>query len=176
MNINSLNFKLSIAGIIQLSLGVIICYYLVGSSNVPTGEARSFLWPLSLDEWIYEEGKVGTSIVIAACMGVFMWVKGGRIGSTDFPLEALFSTFRVGFIVMAFTVTIDIFHPSDLSMSFLMYLFFAVSLSGLAIGRVKPSSEIGVVSYRWFKIPALTVGIVVLLGIVFSSFTKDPPL
>ena len=171
--LNSLNFKLSIAGIIQLSLGVIICYYLVGSSNVPTGEARSFLWPLSLDEWIYEEGKVGTSIVIAACMGVFMWVKGGRIGSTDFPLEALFSTFRVGFIVMAFTVTIDIFHPSDLSMSFLMYLFFAVSLSGLAIGRVKPSSEIGVVSYRWFKIPALTVGIVVLLGIVFSSFSKD---
>ena len=91
--LNSLNFKLSIAGIIQLSLGVIICYYLVGSSNVPTGEARSFLWPLSLDEWIYEEGKVGTSIVIAACMGVFMWVKGGRIGSTDFPLEALSSEF-----------------------------------------------------------------------------------
>lgn len=171
--LNLLNLKLSIAIIIQMSLGLIICYYLVGSSNVPTGEPLSFLWPLSLDEWVYEGGEVRTAIVLASCMGVFMWVKGGRLGSTDFPLEALFSTFRVGFIIMAVTVTIDIFHTADLSMSFLMYLFFASSLSGLAIGRVKPSSEIGVVNFRWFKIPSFIVGTVVLLGIIFSSFTKE---
>ena len=148
---NFLNLRFSIAVVLQMLLGAVICYALIGVSNIPDGRSLSIAWVLNLDQWNYENGEVGLSIALATLMSVFMWIKGGLSGSNDFPLEALFSTFRIGIIVMAFTVTIDIFHVADLSMSTLMYVFFAASLSGLAIGRIKLSSDIDKPNFGWFK-------------------------
>ena len=170
---NFLNLRFSIAVVLQMLLGAVICYALIGVSNIPDGRSFSIAWVLNLDQWNYENGEVGLSIALATLMSVFMWIKGGLSGSNDFPLEALFSTFRIGIIVMAFTVTIDIFHVADLSMSTLMYVFFAASLSGLAIGRIKLSSDIDKPNFGWFKIISLLVVAVISLGVVFASLSKD---
>jgi len=170
---NAWNIKVSLAICFQTFVGAILCYFIVGYANLPSQETISLYWIFDLDQWVYEEGEVGLTIVLAAFMSVFMWVKGGLAGSTDFPLEALSSTFRIGIIVMAFTVTIDIFNGADLYMSTLMYLFFASTLSGLAIGRLKPSSNSGVVTLRWLRVVSVPVGMIVLSGLLFASFSKD---
>ena len=170
---NSLNIKVSLAICFQTLVGAILCYFIVGYANLPSQETISIYWIFNLDHWVYEEGEVGLAIVLAAFMSVFMWTKGGLTGSTDFPLEALFSTFRIGVIVMAFTVTIDIFSGADLYMSTLMYLFFVSTLSGLAIGRLKPSSDSGVVTLQWLRVVSILVGMIVLSGLLFASFSKD---
>ncbi len=171
--LNFLNFRFSIAFVLQMLLGVTICYSLIGVSNIPDERGFSVFWGLDVDQWDYRNGEVSLSIGLATLMSVFMWVKGGLSGSNDFLLEAMFSTFRIGIIVMAFTVTIDIFHVADLSMSTLMYVFFAASLSGLAIGRIKPSSDINKPNYGWFKIVSIVVTAVILIGLLFASISKD---
>ena len=171
--LNSLNIKISLAICLQTLGGAILCYFIVGYANIPSQETISIYWIFNLDQWVYEEGEVGLVIGLAAFMSVFMWIKGGLTGSTDFPLEALSSTFRIGIIVMAFTVTIDIFNEADLYMSTLMYLFFASTLSGLAIGRLMPSSDSGVVTLRWLRMVSILVGMIVLSGLIFASFSKD---
>jgi hypothetical protein len=170
---NAWNLKVSLAICLQTFVGAILCYFTVGYTNLPSQETFSLYWIFDLEHWVYGEGEVGLAIVLAAFMSVFMWVKGGLTGSTDFPLETLSSTFRIGIIVMAFTVTIDIFNEADLYMSTLMYLFFASALSGLAIGRLKPSSNSGVVTLRWLRVVSILVGMVVLSGVLFASFSKD---
>ena len=171
--LNFLNLRFSIAVGLQMLLGAVICYSLIGVSSTPDGRSFSMFWALNFDQWNYENGEVGLSIGLATLMSAFMWIKGGLSGSNDFLLEALFSAFRIGIIVMAFTVTIDIFHVADLSMSTLMYVFFAASLSGLAIGRIKPSSDISKPNFGWYKIVSLMVSAVILVGVVFASFSKD---
>lgn len=171
--LNFLNLRFSIAVVLQMLSGSVICYYLIGVSNIPDERGFSIFWVLNIDQWDYESGEVGLSIALATLMSAFMWVKGGLSGSSDFLLEAMFSTFRIGIIVMAFTVTVDIFHVADLSMSTLMYVFFAASLSGLAIGRIKPSSDIDKPNFGWFKIVSFLVVAVILVGVLFASLSKD---
>ncbi len=171
--LNLLNLRFSIAVVLQMLSGAVICYSLIGLSNIPDEQGFSMSWGLNLDQWNYENGEIGLSIALATLMSAFMWIKGGLSGSNDFLLEALFSTFKIGIIVMAFTVTIDIFHVADLSMSTLMYFFFAASLSGLAIGRIKPSSDIDKPNFGWLRIISLLVVAVISVGVVFASLSKD---
>ena len=68
---------------------------------------------------------------------------------------------------------LDAFHTSNLGLKFLMVLFFVVSLSGLAVGRVRPS--VGSIDSRsiWLKVAGLLVVLIGGVGVLFSFMKRE---
>ena len=96
-------------------------------------------------------------------------MRGGFSGAADFPMEALMFSFRIGIVVLAITVTLDMFHPAELHLNMLMLLFFASSLGGMAIGRVMPAEGTSMNGSKWAQVIAVLIAAVVSLGALFSA-------
>ena len=162
-----------IAFLIQALIGSIVVYLAVGYVSIPSDTAFSLSWAKGIGEWEYSGGEVGVVLVLAFIFAVFSWFKGGLSSGTDFPLESLSRSFRIGILVLAAGAILDAFHTSNLGLKFLMVLFFVVSLSGLAVGRVRPS--VGSIDSRsiWLKVAGLLVVLIGGVGVLFSFMKRE---
>ena len=162
-----------VAFVIQAMIGSILVYVTVGYVNIPDQAAFSISWIKGIGEWEYSDGEVGVVLVLGFLFSAFSWLKGGLSSGTDFPLESLSRSFRVGILVLAVGAVVDAFHPSNLGLKFLMLLFFVFSLSGLAVGRIRPS--VGSIASRrfWLKVIGLVVALIGGFGVFFSFIRPE---
>ncbi len=155
--------------LIQMVGGVVLAYFLVGISNVPDGTDFSKTWIVGIKEWNFDQGEPVLCVILAFVMSAISWMRGGFSGAADSPMETLMFSFRIGIMVLALTVTVDMFHPAELHLKMLMLLFFASSLGGMAIGRIMPARGTSMSGSKWAQVIAAVVVAVVSLGALFSA-------
>ena len=163
----------SLAFLIQAVLGAILVYVTVGYLQVPDKAGFSIGWIGGVGEWEYPGEEVGVTIVLAFFFSAFSWLKGGLSSGTDYPLESLSRSFMLGILVLAAGTIIDAFHNSDLGLTFLMFLFFITSLSGLAVGRIRPSMISSTSKSIWIKVIGLVIVLIAGAGVLFSFIQRD---
>lgn len=155
--------------LLQMVGGVVLAYFLVGISNVPDGTDFSKAWIAGIKEWDFDQGEPVLCVILAFAMSAISWMRGGFSGAADFPMQALMFSFRIGIMVLAITVTLDMFHPAELHLNMLMLLFFASSLGGMAIGRIMPAQGTSMNGSKWAQVIAVLIVAVVSLGALFSA-------
>lgn len=113
------------------------------------------------------------SIVAVAGTIVFLiivWWRGSNVAKEEITLDAVRSGFMWGLGVLFVTVLVDSLVDERVVNGFIVIGFFAVGLLGLSLARF--SSETGethVMSREWVMPILVSVGIVVLLGLVISG-------
>ena len=158
---------------IQMGTGIIVIYLTLGVyilvSSAP-GVDLGWLVVIMSDDSTSNDR---TRAVLSALCAAFLWWRGGRIASIEFPTDHLSMTFRVGLIALSLGAVVDIFHPANLHIFPLMFTFFAAGLIGLSIGHILPASSGGNAQRRWSRVIGGVVGGVVLVGLVFSILQKS---
>ena len=158
---------------IQMGTGVIVIYLMLGAyilaSSAP-GVDLGWLFAVMSDDSTTNDR---TRAVLSALCAAFLWWRGGRIASIEFPTDHLSTTFRVGLIALSLGAVVDIFHPASLGIFPLMLTFFAVGLIGLSIGHIMPASSNREGQRRWTRVIGGVVGGIVLIGLALSILQKS---
>ncbi len=158
---------------IQMVTGIIVIYLLLGTYILVSSTPGVDLGWLSVVMSDDSTSNDRTRAVISALCAAFLWWRGGRIASIEFPTDHLSMTFRVGLIALSIGAVVDIFHPANLHIFPLMFTFFAVGLGGLSIGHILPTSSSRRGQQRWTRIIGGVVGGIILVGLVFSILQKS---
>ena len=158
---------------IQMATGIVVIYLTLGAyiltSSAP-GVDLGWLSAIMSDDSTSNDR---TRAVLSALCAAFLWWRGGRMASIEFPTDHLSMTFRVGLIALSLGAVVDIFHPANLRIFPLMFTFFGVGLIGLSIGHILPSSGGGNAQRRWTRVIGGVVGGIVLVGLAFSILQED---
>ena len=158
--------------VIQMVTGVVIVYLMLGTYILPSGPGLNLGWlGAVMSDVASTDDRVRA--MIAALFAAFIWWRGGRIASIEFPTEHLSTTFRVGLIALSLGAVVDIFNSANLNIFPLMFTFFAAGLTGLSIGHILPTSSSRNVQQRWTRIIGGVVGAIILVGLVFSILHKS---
>ena len=171
--IGLLKIRPSISFCTQMFCGALLVYLLVGITSIPDGIGFDLTWIGGLDEWGFKFGEPTHLVVSAFVMSSIVWLRGGLSGASDFPMESLIFSFRIGVLILAVCVIVDMFHSSNLHLNLLMLLFFASSLGGLAIGRIIPGILPKIKGIRWATIILGMVDCVLGVGAFFSSLGNE---
>ena len=158
---------------IQMGTGITVIYVLLGTYILVSSAPGVDLGWLSVVMSDDSTSNDRTRAVISALCAAFLWWRGGRMASIEFPTDHLSMTFRVGLIALSIGAVVDIFHPANLHIFPLMFTFFAVGLAGLSIGHILPTSSGSRGQQRWTRIIGGVVGGIVLIGLVFSILQKS---
>ncbi len=157
---------------LQMVAGVIIIYLMVASQVTPETEVLNLSWIGTLIS-----GEAPENFTLRALYGSLggtaLWWRGGHMGSVDIPSESLSTSFRVGILVLAIAAVIDIAHPADLNVFPMMFIFFASGVAGLALGYMAPTSSQANVRSMWTRVIGGMVGVLVVLGLLFSLLRRD---
>ena len=158
---------------IQMGTGIVVIYLTLStyilSSSAP-GVDLGWLSAMMSDDSTSNDR---TRAVISALCAAFLWWRGGRMASIEFPTEHLSTTFRVGLIALSLGAVVDIFHPANLHIFPLMFTFFAVGLVGLSIGHILPASSARNGQRRWTRVIGGVVGGIILVGLALSILQKS---
>ena len=158
---------------IQMGTGIIVIYLLLGTyilaSSAP-GVDLGWLSVIMSDDSTTNDR---TRAIVSALCATFLWWRGGRIASIEFPTDHLSMTFRVGLIALSLGAVVDILHPANLHIFPLMFTFFAVGLAGLSVGHILPASSGRRGQRRWTRVIGGVVGGIVLVGLAFSVLQKS---
>lgn len=158
---------------IQMGTGIIVIYLLLGTYILVSATPGVDLGWLSVIMSDDSTSNDRTRAIISALCAAFLWWRGGRMASIEFPTDHLSMTFRVGLIALSIGAVVDIFHPANLRIFPLMFTFFAVGLAGLSVGHILPTSSSRRGQQRWTRIIGGVVGGIVLVGLVFSVLQKS---
>ena len=158
---------------IQLSTGVVVIYVILGTYILASAAPGVDLgWPAAV---LSDDASTNdrTRAIISVLCAAFLWWRGGRIASIEFPTDHLSITFRVGLIALSLGALVDVLHPANLHIFPLMFTFFAAGLVGLSIGHILPTSSNRRGQQRWTRIIGGVVGAIILVGLVFSILRKS---
>ena len=158
---------------IQMVTGIIVIYLMLGTYILVSSAPGVDLGWLSVIMSDDSTSNDRTRAIISALCAAFLWWRGGRMASIEFPTDHLSMTFRVGLIALSIGAVVDIFHPANLRIFPLMFTYFAVGLAGLSIGHILPTSSGRRGQQRWTRIIGGVVGGIVLIGLVFSILQKS---
>ena len=158
---------------IQLSTGVVVIYVILSTYILASAAPGVDLgWPAAV---LSDDASTNdrTRAIISVLCAAFLWWRGGRIASIEFPTDHLSMTFRVGLIALSLGALVDVLHPANLHIFPLMFTFFAAGLVGLSIGHILPTSSNRRGQQRWTRIIGGVVGAIILVGLVFSILRKS---
>ena len=156
---------------IQLAMGVAVIIIAVGAQVNPDG-GFELGWIATVARGADIEGYTFRASV-GSILGAVLWWRGGMIAASEFPVESLTSSFRIGLLVLAVAAVVDVAHPADLQVFGAMMLFFAAGLVGLGAGRLLPASRQAMRERAWPKVIGGLVVVIVALGLMFSLLRRD---
>ncbi len=156
---------------IQLAMGVAMIVVAVGS-QVDPNSGLELGWIATVVRGADVEGYTFRASV-GSILGAALWWRGGMIAASEFPVESLSTSFRLGVLVVAVAAVVDVAHPADLQVFSSMILFFAAGLAGMGAGRLLPASRQAIEGRAWLKvIGGLVLGIVIV-GLLVSMLQRD---
>ncbi len=109
---------------------------------------------------------------LGVAMSLLLWWRGGRIASAEAPAETLSFAFKIGLMALSFGAVVDTLHPADLGVFPLIFIFFAVGLTGLSVGRILQSANRPITQKSWLKVIAGAVAVVVGAGLLASLLQR----
>ncbi len=156
---------------VEMGLGTLTTYLVLGTQLQSGGQWMDIGWLSSMFSEFQSEHFV-RSAAIGGFASVLFWVRGGRIATSEFPVEHLGFTFRLGLIVLSVAAVVDIFNEADLRMFELMFVFFAAGLAGLGAGHILPSTKRALALRTWVRVIGTVVISVLLMGLLFSLIQR----
>jgi hypothetical protein len=157
---------------IQMIAGVVVIYLTVGAQISPDFQGIDMGWLGKL----LSQSVTGEQVFrasLGSIVAVVLWLRGGHLGAVDAPVESLDTSFKIGLLAMALSAVVDIFHPADLEVYLLMFVFFASGIIGLAVGHISPASLQAVQDRAWIRVIGGVAGFVVVAGMLFSLLQKS---
>ena len=156
---------------IQLAMGVGVIVVAVGAQVDPAA-GMDLGWIATVVRGTDVEGYTFRAST-GSILGAALWWRGGMIAASEFPVESLSTSFRLGILVIAVVAVLDVLHPADLQVFTSMILFFTAGLGGLGAGRLLPASRRAIEERAWLKvIGGLVLGIVIV-GLLVSMLQRD---
>lgn len=157
--------------VVEMALGTLTTYLVLGTQLQSAGQWMDIGWLSTMFAETRFEHFV-RSAAIGGFASVLFWLRGGRIATSEFPVEHLGFTFRLGLIVLSVAAIVDIFNSADLRTFELMFVFFASGLAGLGTGHILPSTRRALAQRTWSRTIGTIVGSVLLLGLLFSLIQR----
>ena len=155
----------------EMILGALTAYLVLGTQLQSAGQWMDMGWISTMFSEAQSEHFV-RSAALGGFASVLFWLRGGRIATSEFPVERLSFTFRLGLIVLSVAAVVDIFNSADLRTFELMFVFFASGLAGLGAGNILPSTRRALSQRTWIRVIGSIVGSIVLLGLLFSLIQR----
>ncbi len=157
--------------VVQMALGALTIYLTLGTQLQSAGQGFDLGWIASVraDD---AADHYTRSVALAGLFSALIWWRGGRVAATEFLLDQLSFTFRMGLIVLSVVAVVDVLHPADLKMFPLMFVYFASGLIGLGIGHIFPAGGWTGLRQKWGRVIGAVVGAVMLVGLLFSLLQK----
>ena len=156
---------------IQMLAGTVTVYVILGTQIPSAGQWLDLGWLSDVFADITAEHFV-RSAAIGGFFSALFWLRGGRLASTELPVEHLNLTFRLGLIVLSIAAIVDIFNDADLKIFALMFVFFAAGLTGLSIGHIRTSQRRPSSQLAWFRVIGIVVGAIIVMGFLFSLLQR----
>ena len=156
---------------IEMGLGTLTTYLVLGTQLQSGSQWIDIGWLSSMFSDLQYEHFV-RSAAIGGFASVLFWLRGGRIATSEFPVEHLSFTFRLGLIVLSVAALVDIFSAADLRTFELMFVFFASGLAGLGAGHILPSTRQALARRTWVRVIGTVVVSVLLMGLLFSLIQR----
>ncbi len=158
--------RVAMAYVFHMVFGIVVLYLTLGTQATLAGQGLDLGWP----------GKVGKPglddltlrAVLGSIFAVGLWWRGGRLAATDFPVDSLGFSFKLGMLAMALASIVDIAHSADLNVFPMVFVFFASGLAGLSIGHLLPATQQSEESRTWPRVILGVVLAVVLVGLALS--------
>ncbi len=147
--------------VIQSALGALTVYLALATQSLDLGWISAFFREDAPSHF-------ARSAALGGFFGTVFWWRGGRLASTDFPSEQLSFSFKVGLIVLSIAAIVDIFHPANLRIFTLMFVFFAAGVAGLGVSNILPSSGAAAARQTWTRVIGGVVGVIVIVGFLFG--------
>ena len=161
-----------VAYLLQMVAGVIVIYLTVGTQvpietgNIDLGWVGTLASGPDIEGYTFRGAAGGV-------FGVLLWWRGGRIGATDYPTEALAASFRLGILALALATIVDVVSSADLNVFPMIFIFFAGGLAGLSVGRLFVGSQTTAGVKTWTRVIAGVVSVVLLTGLAVSLLRKE---
>ena len=157
---------------IQMLSGVIVVYLTVGTQVGLGTQGIDLGWVGTIISGTEVEGYVFRA-TIGSLLGAGLWWRGGTIAASEFPVDGLGTSFRLGVLVIAVAAVVDVASSVDLNIFLVMFLFFAAGLGGLSIGHVLPASQRAIEEKAWPRVIGGVVLSIVLVGLLFSLLQRN---
>ena len=123
------------------------------------------------------DGKAVVTAVAAALASILLWRRGIGMVTDDPASDKLRRTFRIGVMVIAVALIVQIGADRDIGAHNVLFPFFAAALAGMAFGQVADSAGRAGVAL-WTRTITVVVGAVlaagVLLGLAGSAYGAGP--
>ena len=156
---------------IEMGLGTLTTYLVLGTQLQTSGQWMDIGWLSAMFSDLQPDHFV-RSAAIGGFASVLFWLRGGRIATSEFPVEHLGFTFRLGLIVLSVAALVDIFNAANLRTFELMFVFFAAGLAGLGAGHILPSTRRALARRTWVRVIGTVVVSVLLIGLLFSLIQR----
>ncbi len=157
---------------LQMIVGVIVVYLAVASQVSPEIGSLHLGWVSSITSDEVPDRFI-LRAVYGSLGGAALWWRGGHIGAAEIPSESLSSSFRIGILVLSVAAVIDIAHHADLNVFPMMFVFFASGVAGLIVAHLAPTSQQSNAARTWSRLIGGMVGVLVVLGLLFSLLQRD---
>ena len=156
---------------IEMAIGTLTTYLVLGTQLQSGDQWMDIGWLSAMFSDLKADHFV-RSAAIGGFASVLFWLRGGRIATSEFPVEHLSFTFRLGLIVLSVAAVVDIFNTADLRTFELMFVYFASGLAGLGVGHILPSTRRTLARRTWVRVIGTVVVSVLLMGLLFSLIQR----
>ena len=157
--------------LIQMVAGSLVIYLAI-ASQVQSGSQGFDMGWISAVSSDSAPANYGFSVGVAVAFGALLWLLGGRLASDEDVVDHLSTNFRIGVVVLGMAGVVDAFHPADLHIFPLMFVFFGSGLVGLSLGHLLPVSSRTAKQRAWPRVIGAVVGSVMVAGLLFSLLNQ----
>ncbi|MBI4306052.1 MAG: DUF4129 domain-containing protein [Chloroflexi bacterium] len=162
--------------LLQGGLGLVVVYAAVAARSGDGFAGLQWTWVSELVQGGMPGRGVATAI-FGAVFAIFLWRRGIMLITDDPAWEKLRRTFRIGVMVIAVALIVEIGAHRDIGARNVLFPFFAAALSGMAFGHLADAAGKRMLA-TWSKVIAAAVGgiltIGVLLGLAGSAYGGGP--
>ena len=110
---------------------------------------------------------------VGAIAGVVLWWRGGRLGSSEEPGVSLDRSYKIGTMLMALAVLVDVGTETPLNTFGALFVFFAGALAGLGVARLGRGAGGGSGAMIWLRAVGAAVAGVLAIGFAFSLVRRS---
>ena len=157
---------------IILIAGVLTIYLTVGTQVLPEQGGMQAGWLATLVRGADVDGFMFRAAG-GSLLGLLLWWRGARLGSSEYPPEALEASFKLGVFALGVAIIVDIASPADLNTFPMMFIFIAAGLGGLSVSHLLPGPGRSIAASIWARVIGGVVGVILLAGLLFSLLQRD---
>ncbi len=147
--------------------------YLVMATQVDLSDA---FWDLDWPGVVASGSEVAGAnfrATVGAIAGVVLWWRGGSLGSSEEPGASLDRSYKIGTMLMAMAVLVDIGTATPLNTFGVLFVFFAGALAGLGVARLGRGAGGGRGAMIWLRAVGAAVAVVLAIGFAFSLVRRS---